>query len=54
MCLRKISYQRDLILSRCTGLCLFNFTCAWFDDRHYFEFHPLHVVHKRKPPRRYR
>jgi len=34
ICLRKIPYQRDLILSRCTGLRLFNFTCAWFDDRH--------------------
>ena len=43
-----------LALSRRTGLRLFDFTCAWFDDRHYFEFHPLHVVHKRRSPRRYR
>ena len=43
-----------LALSRRTGLRLFDFTCAWFDDRHYFEFPPLHVVHKRKSPRRYR
>ena len=43
-----------LALSRRTGLRLFDFTCAWFDDRHYFEFYPLHVVHKRKPPRRSR
>jgi hypothetical protein len=35
-------------------LRLFDFTCAWFDDRHYFEFHPLHVVHKQRSPRRYR
>jgi ATP-dependent exoDNAse (exonuclease V) beta subunit len=41
-----------LALSRRTGLRLFDFTCAWFDDRHYFEFHPLHVVHKRRPSRR--
>jgi ATP-dependent exoDNAse (exonuclease V) beta subunit len=41
-----------LALSRRTGLRLFDFTCAWFDDRHYFEFNPLHVVHKRRPPRR--
>jgi ATP-dependent exoDNAse (exonuclease V) beta subunit len=37
-----------LALSRRTGLRLFDFTCAWFDDRHYFEFHPLHVVYKRR------
>lgn len=43
-----------LALSRRTGLRLLDFTCAWFDDRHYFEFYPLHVVHKRKPPRRSR
>ena len=43
-----------LALSRRTGLRLFDFTCAWFDDRHYFEFYPLHVVHKRRPRRRYR
>jgi ATP-dependent exoDNAse (exonuclease V) beta subunit len=43
-----------LALSRRTGLRLFDFLCAWFDDRHYFEFYPLHVVHKRSPSRRYR
>jgi ATP-dependent exoDNAse (exonuclease V) beta subunit len=43
-----------LALSRRTGLRLFDFTCAWFDDRHYFEFYPLHVVHKRRSQRRYR
>jgi hypothetical protein len=36
-----------LALSRRTGLRLYDFVCAWFDDRHYFEFYPLHVVHKR-------
>jgi len=36
-----------LALSRRTGLRLFDFTCAWFDEHHYFEFYPLHVVHKR-------
>ena len=27
-----------LALSRRTGLRLYDFVCAWFDDRHYFEF----------------
>ncbi|HEV2561175.1 MAG TPA: PD-(D/E)XK nuclease family protein [Rhizomicrobium sp.] len=36
-----------LALSRRTGLKLFDFVCAWFDENHYFEFYPLHVVHKR-------
>jgi ATP-dependent exoDNAse (exonuclease V) beta subunit len=36
-----------LALSRRTGLCLYDFVCAWFDDQHYYEFYPLHVVHKR-------
>jgi len=22
-----------------------DFKCAWFDDRHYFEFFPLHTVY---------
>jgi ATP-dependent exoDNAse (exonuclease V) beta subunit len=37
-----------LALSRLTGLRLFEFKCAWFDEKHYFEFFPLHVVYKRK------
>jgi hypothetical protein len=37
-----------LALSRRTGLRLFDFTCAWFDDKHYFEFFPLQVVSKKK------
>jgi ATP-dependent exoDNAse (exonuclease V) beta subunit len=36
-----------LALSRRTGLRLYDFVCAWFDEHHYFEFYPLHVVHKR-------
>ena len=36
-----------LALSRRTGLRLYDFACAWFDEHHYFEFYPLHVVHKR-------
>jgi hypothetical protein len=35
-----------LALSRRTGLKLFDFVCAWFDEHHYYEFFPLHVVHK--------
>jgi len=37
-----------LALSRLTGLRLFEFKCGWFDEKHYFEFFPLHVVYKRK------
>jgi len=36
-----------LALSRRTGLRLYDFVCAWFEEHHYFEFYPLHVVHKR-------
>jgi ATP-dependent exoDNAse (exonuclease V) beta subunit len=38
-----------LALSQRTGIRLFHFVCAWFDERDYFEFYPLHVVHKRSP-----
>ena len=36
-----------LALSRLTGLRLFSMKCAWFDEKSYFEFFPLHVVLKR-------
>jgi transposase-like protein len=39
-----------LALSRRTGLRLYDFVCAWFDEQNYYEFFPLHVVHKH--PRR--
>ena len=35
-----------LALSRLTGLRLYEFKCAWFDEQDYFEFYPLHVVKK--------
>jgi hypothetical protein len=35
-----------LALSRLTGLRLFEFTCAWFDEKDYYQFFPLHVVKK--------
>ena len=35
-----------LALASRTNLRLYHFTCAWFDERDYFEFYPLHVVHK--------
>lgn len=35
-----------LALSRLTGLKLYEFKCAWFDETDYFEFYPLHVVKK--------
>ena len=37
-----------LALSRLTGLRLFDFKCAWFNQDHYYEFFPLHVVCKLK------
>ncbi|TSC52168.1 MAG: hypothetical protein LiPW41_379 [Parcubacteria group bacterium LiPW_41] len=40
-----------LALSRLTGLRLYEFVCAWFDDTHYFEFYPLHIVLKKKKVR---
>ncbi|MFH1955837.1 MAG: PD-(D/E)XK nuclease family protein [Patescibacteria group bacterium] len=39
-------------LSRLTGLRLFEFKCAWFDEENYFEFYPLHVLHKPRKARR--
>ncbi|MCR4328200.1 MAG: PD-(D/E)XK nuclease family protein [Patescibacteria group bacterium] len=41
-----------LALSRLTGLRLFEFKCAWFDEKEYFEFYPLHVVRKLKRPKK--
>ena len=35
-----------LAMSRQTGLRIFNFTCAWFDEKDYYQFYPLHVVKK--------
>ena len=37
-----------MALSRLTGLRLFEFKCAWFDEKDYFEFYPLHVLYKPK------
>jgi len=34
-----------LALSHRTGLRLFDFVCSWFDQEHYYEFYPLHVVY---------
>jgi len=41
-----------LALARLTGLRLFHFKCAWFDEDDYFEFFPLHVVYKKKRKRK--
>jgi|SRR3989338_7506238 len=41
-----------LALSRLTGLRLFEFKCAWFDEKDYFEFFPLHVVKKLQDKKR--
>lgn len=40
-----------LALSRLTGLRLYSMKCAWFDDKNYYEFFPLHVVYKKKQKR---
>jgi len=37
-----------LALARLTGIRLYHFKCAWFDDENYYEFFPLHVVYKLK------
>ncbi len=41
-----------LALARLTGLRLYHFKCAWFDERNYYEFFPLHVVYKIKNKKR--
>jgi transposase-like protein len=41
-----------MALSRLTGLRIYNFKCAWFDEREYYEFYPLHVVYKLRQRRR--
>ena len=41
-----------LAMSRLTGLRIFEFKCAWFDEKDYFEFYPLHVVKKIKSKRK--
>jgi len=43
-----------MALSRLTGLRLYCFKCAWFDEKDYFEFYPLHVLHKPKKMNRRR
>ena len=43
-----------MALSRLTGLRMYCFKCAWFDEKDYFEFFPLHVVYKRKGKRKSR
>lgn len=37
-----------LALSRRTGLRLYDCVCAGLNEHHYYEFYPLHVVHKRQ------
>jgi len=37
-----------LMLSRLTGLRLYDFKCAWFDEDNYYEFFPLHAVYEKK------
>ena len=41
-----------LALSRLTGIRLYHFRCAWFDNKNYYEFFPLHVVYKLKKRKR--
>ncbi len=37
-----------LALASRTKLAVKDLKCAWFDDKHYFEFYPLHAVYKRR------
>ncbi len=39
-----------LAMCRLTGLRLYDFTCAWFDEKDFYQFYPLHVVKKLKTP----
>ena len=41
-----------LALSRLTGIRLYHIRCAWFDNKNYYEFFPLHVVYKLKKRKR--
>jgi len=41
-----------LAISRKLNLPLYYFKCAWFDDKNYYEFFPLHCVYKKKGIRR--
>ena len=43
-----------LALSRLTGLRLFEFKCAWFDDKDFYEFYPLHIIKKLQTKKRAR
>ncbi len=43
-----------LALSRLTGLRLYEFKCAWFDDKDFYEFYPLHIVKKIQTKKRTR
>lgn len=43
-----------LALSRLTGIRVYHFKCAWFDDKNYYEFFPLHVVYKKHRSKRKR
>ncbi|MBU2639786.1 MAG: PD-(D/E)XK nuclease family protein [Nanoarchaeota archaeon] len=40
-----------LALSRLTGIRLYHIKCAYFDEKNYYEFFPLHVVYKLKNKR---
>lgn len=37
-----------LALASRTKLAVRDFKCAWFDEKHYFEFSPLHAVRKKE------
>lgn len=37
-----------LALASRTKLAVKDFKCAWFDDKHYFEFFPLHAVYQKQ------
>ncbi len=37
-----------LALSRLTGIALYHFKCAWFDDEDYFDFFPRTVIRNKR------
>ncbi|MBA4173803.1 MAG: hypothetical protein C0511_14415 [Hyphomicrobium sp.] len=40
-----------LALSRLTGIDIYHFKCAWFDDEDYFDFYPRHLFQPRRTAR---
>ncbi len=40
--------SKNSSLASRTKLAVKDFKCAWFDEKNYFEFYPLHVVYEKE------